>query len=135
MDDKNRCFGAILVRGWHINKDLSFFSYRFLLRLEGGIVAAENFTVREPHGELERFSLWISALGQVGIDLVSRADRDLAIAFSAGILRVRIGRRCTMDEQAYEANGARKPTPDGQIRCFCDGRFSASGTQPHERKL
>src|SRR5437667_12816594 len=47
MNDENRGFGAILVGGRHVNKDLTLFSHGLLLGFEGGIVTTEDFAVSQ----------------------------------------------------------------------------------------
>ena len=88
MDDQDRGLGAILVRGRNINKNLAGLVDRFLLGLEGGVVALEDFAFGQGQGEFEGFAFWIFAVGKVRIDFVSRADGKVAVAFRAGVFRV-----------------------------------------------
>src|SRR2546426_2983645 len=53
MNHENWRFGAILVGGGHIDKDLSLFSHRLVLRLKRGIVATKDLAVSQPQRELE----------------------------------------------------------------------------------
>src|SRR5947207_4411704 len=62
MNDENWSFGAVRVGGRHVNKDLSLFSHRLLLRLECGIVATEYFAVSQTHRELELLPFGIAPI-------------------------------------------------------------------------
>src|SRR5262245_27442734 len=108
MNDENRGSGAVLVRSRHIEKDFSFCSHGLLLRFERRIVAAEDFAVSQTHRELEQLPLGIAPVREIWIDLVIGADRVMAVAFCAGIVRVRRGRLCGMREQANEAYGYKR---------------------------
>jgi hypothetical protein len=111
VNDKNRSFGAVVIRGGDVHKDLAFFTHRLLFRFERGIVAAKNFAVREPQAELERLSLGIPAIGQIGINLVIGSNSDLAIAFRAGIFfgRFYIRGACGTGEQNSESDCYEQP--------------------------
>src|SRR5437773_12154781 len=88
MNDENRSFGAILVGGRHVNKDLSLFSHGLLLRIECGIVTTEDFALSQTHRELEGLPFRIAPIREIGIDLVLGTDGELAITLRAVIVRV-----------------------------------------------
>src|SRR5438067_2253868 len=135
MNDENRGFGAILVGGRHVNKYLSLCSHRLLLRFECGIVAPEDFAVSQPHRELEVPPFGIAPVREIGIDLVTGTDGKLAVAFWAGILRVRLGCLCGMGEQADEAHGSKTASASRENTFVQHGRlFKTSGTQRYKRK-
>src|SRR5437879_5840060 len=110
MNDENRGFGAIVIDGWHVNKDLALFTHRFLFRFERGIVSTENFAVRQSHAELEGFSLGIPAIREIRIDLVTGSDGEFAITFSAGIFCVRICRPYGTRELGDETDRCKQPS-------------------------
>jgi len=53
MDDEDGSFSPVLVSGGNVNVNLAGLVDGFLLGLEGGVVALEDFAVRKGHGEFE----------------------------------------------------------------------------------
>ena len=100
---QNRRLRAVLISGRDIDKNHPRFPHH-LLGIERRILALEKLAVGQPHRELKVLALGVSLIREIGIDLVVRPDRIVAVAFGAGLLRVRIRRIGAGSHQTKKGN-------------------------------
>src|SRR5689334_3359083 len=103
MNDQKRSFVAVAIPGRNVHEDLPLLAHWFPIGRQGGIVTAENLAVREAHGEFELLAFRVASIGQVGVDVILRADRELAVSFAAGLLFLQF---CSISIGRKEKNGA-----------------------------